>query len=182
MASADPRPNVLASVSLADFAREIVRRVQGRLALLPDGRRWTWMDFAFAVIVGMLALSSTGFFTASYRISTADPDYFMHRLIAGMQVNRLDAIETGSVETSAETDCADACPLPVPQIRRGSDPKPADYEIVMVFGDEALLATAHELMRVKVGTVVPGLGRVLAIDSVDGSVSAEAARLRMTAR
>lgn len=173
-------PLLLSNARPSDFAGEIKRRMSRWLASLPDGREWTRMDVVFAGIVAMLALSSTGFFTASYRIWANDPDYFSQRFIASMQaLNKVDMIETGTVAASAAAGLAGgvAGALPVPRVVRAQEPKPSDYEIVMIFGDEALLATAKELVRAKVGSILPGLGAVLSI-GVDG-IDAQNASLRV---
>jgi hypothetical protein len=121
-----------------------------------------------------LCAASLGFFLVAYTISMHDPDYFNRRLLASMRPSDVDPIITGTVET------ATGASMPVPTVMRSTPLAAADYQIVMVFQDEAILATAQELWRVKVGSEVPGLGTVLAIDATDtgGTVKATEATLR----
>ena len=69
--------------------------------------------------------------------------------------------------------------MPVPQLVRPRDLTPQDFAIVMVFGGEAHLASPGELWRVKVGSEVPGLGKVLAIEESQngGTIKTEKAVL-----
>ncbi|MFD2236334.1 hypothetical protein [Aureimonas populi] len=177
MSLPDARPVLLEKARPSDFYREGLRRVNGWLASLPDGREWTRMDVVFAGIVALLALSSTGFFTTAYRIWSNDPDYFSRRMIASLQQggSSIDLIETGTVANAAEADGTSGA-LPVPRVVRDRELSPADYEIVMIFGGEALLATARELMRAKVGSVLPGLGAILSVS--EEGVAAQNATLK----
>ncbi len=43
-----------------------------------------------------------------------------------------------------------------------------DYQIVSIFGDEAIVATRSNLVRLKVGSTAPGLGTVTAIEAGSG--------------
>ncbi|WP_102958773.1 hypothetical protein [Mangrovicella endophytica] len=109
------------------------------------------------VAVGMLLVTSVAFFVTVLRISHADPTYF-DRLLTADLTEPLDPMITGTA-TKGDDDGA----LPVPVVTRAQEPKPSDFQIVMVFDGEALLATGEELFRVKVGSVLPGLGTVLEI-------------------
>ncbi len=137
-------------------------------------RDWSMVDWAIALSSVTLAVSSAGFFSWSYVVSRESPDYFQQAAIARM-APKLDQIETGSVGETVQTDA-----MPAPTIVRDRQPTPSDYQIVMIFQDEALLATREELMRVKVGSVVPGLGTIQAIEggSLGGAVTADKATLR----
>ena len=125
-----------------------------------------------------LCAASVGFFLVAYAISMQDPDYFNRQLLASMRPANVDPIITGTVEKTEGTA------IPVPQIVRAVPLTPADFQIVMVFQEEAILATAQELWRVKVGSDVPGLGTVLAIDdsATGGTVKATNATLRSVAQ
>lgn len=129
------------------------------------------------VLATGLCAASLGFFLVAYTISMHDPDYFNRRLLASMRPTDVDPIITGAVETASGEA------MPVPTVVRSVPLAAADYQIVMVFQDEAILATAKELWRVKVGSDVPGLGTVLAIDATDtgGTVKATEATLRSVA-
>jgi len=115
-----------------------------------------------------LCVASIGFFLVAYTISVNDPDYFNRQLLASMRPSDVDPIITGAVEAG------DGGAMPAPAIVRAAPLVPADFQIVMVFQDEAILATDKELWRVKVGSEVPCLGTVLAIDATDtgGTVKA----------
>ncbi|RIY02151.1 hypothetical protein D3218_07615 [Aureimonas flava] len=140
-------------------------------------RDWSATDWVIALSSVTLAVASAGFFSWSYAVSLETPDYFQQAALARMSP-KLDPIETGSVGEAAHADA-----MPAPTIVRDHTPTPSDYQIVMIFQDEALLATRQELMRVKVGSVVPGLGTVQAIEggTSGGSVTAEKATLRSIA-
>ena len=143
-----------------------------RRRLLPSAvEDWTVADWIVGSTSVLLAISSAGFFTVSYVISVRSPGYFQEAALANMPP-KLDQMQTGTVEA------ADA--MPAPRIVRVRDPQPSDYQIVMVFQDEALLATRNELMRVKVGSVVPGLGTIQSISggTQGGTVTAEKATLQ----
>ena len=141
---------------------------------LPDLRGLATLDRMLAT---GLCIASIGFFLAAYTISVNDPDYFNRQLLASMRPSDVDPIITGAVKAD------DGTSMPVPAIVRATPLAPADFQIVMVFQDEAILATDKELWRVKVGSEVPGLGTVLAIDATDtgGTVKATAATLRSVA-
>ncbi|KAB0679882.1 hypothetical protein [Aureimonas leprariae] len=131
----------------------------------------TLMDKLF---MGALCTASVSFCVFAVVTSVNDPDYFSRKLIASFQRANVDPIVTGTVAAPA----ADVA-LPVPAIVRHKEPSPSDYQIVMVYGDEAILATDDELLRAKVGTVLPGLGAITAIvpNATGGTVSAEKAVL-----
>ena len=125
-----------------------------------------------------LCAASLGFFLVAYSISMHDPDYFNRRLLASMRPSDVDPIITGAVEQGGG-----GASMPAPLIVRAEPLSPADFQIVMVFQEEAILATAKELWRVKVGSEVPGLGTVLQIDATatGGTVKATEATLRSVA-
>lgn len=165
----------LSNASFRQIGGELVRRVETVLAALPDGSRWTRMDWVFAVIVACLALGSTGFVTATFRVVTLDPNYYFQRSIAALAADpdaATDPIETGAIAATGEDGA-----MPVPQVHRSVALRPEDYEIVMLFGEEVFLATPAELMRAKVGSVLPGLGAMLSIDPATRSVRFERAVL-----
>lgn len=119
---------------------------------------------------------SVGFFCAVTVIAAKNPGYFERLLVAAMN-DDVDPIETGSTE-KADTDGVAA--IPVPQVVRRQSLRPSDFQIVMVFGDEAHLSSPGELWRVRAGTVVPGLGRILSVEpgASGGIVRAENATLK----
>ncbi|MEX6504999.1 hypothetical protein [Jiella sp. M17.18] len=123
---------------------------------------------------------STGFFCAVAIISYLDPNYFDRMLISSIKAN-VDTMAVGSTEKAPKQ--LEVTPLPVAQVVRPISLTPKDFAIVMVFQDEAHLASPGELWRVKVGSVVPGLGKILAIEpSKDGGiVKAENATLKAVA-
>ena len=72
-------------------------------------------------------------------------------------------------------------PMPVAAVASAFQTKPGDYQIVSVFGDEAILSSGDNLLRVKVGSTAAGLGTITAIESTDnggGSVAGTQATLR----
>lgn len=163
-----PQPraaNALSSASFADLAREAVRRIDAKLAWLPDGTRWTKVDWALSIVVLGLAIGSTGFFTTTYSVFSNDPDYYSRRAIAALEARAVDPIETGAIGggAAAPHDPAEGA-IPVPVLVRQPPLAPSDYEIVMIFGGEAFLASPRELFRARVGTVLPGLGKLMALD------------------
>ncbi|WP_062203962.1 hypothetical protein [Aureimonas sp. AU12] len=127
--------------------------LDGRLFNRGEGE-WSVADWVVGLTSVALALGSASFFTVSYVISVRSPDFFQQAAIANMP-EKLDAIATGSVNTDGA--------IPAPQVVRSRALMPGDYQIVMVFQNEALLATRDELMRVKVGSVLPGLGTIRTI-------------------
>lgn len=184
MSLSKPQPVLLADAAPGDFAREIRRRVEDWLAALPDGKRWTGMDWVFASVVGLLALLSTGFFTATYSVFQNDPDYFFQRFASSLETGGLDRIETGAITQGGEGEGGegvDSSAMPAPVVHRATALQPNDYEIVMIFSDEAFLATARELMRARVGSILPGLGAVTSIDADAGEVRFEKATLKAVA-
>jgi hypothetical protein len=130
------------------------------------------------VLTLSLCLASLGFFVSAYSISLRDPDYFTRQILSSMRPTNIDPIVTGTIID------ADKNAMPVPSIVRARPPVAADYQIVMVFENEAILATDQELVRVKVGSRVPGLGDVLKIDPTEtgGTVVASEATLRSVAQ
>lgn len=134
------------------------------------------LSFDF-LLLASLSAASIGFFASAYSISLQDPGYFSRQQISSFQPSNIDPITTGAIDTPG------ADPIPAPRVVRATPPVAADYQIVMVFEDEAILATRAELVRVKVGSVVPGLGTILKIDPSDtgGTVKASEAILRSVA-
>ena len=130
------------------------------------------------VLTLSLCVASLGFFASAYSISLRDPDYFTRQILSSMRPTNIDPIVTGTIIE------ADKNAMPAPQIVRAKPPVAADYQIVMVFENEAILATNEELVRVKVGSRVPGLGDVLQIDTTEagGTVVASEATLRSVAQ
>jgi len=55
-------------------------------------------------------------------------------------------------------------PMPVAVLEERAPTKAADYQIVSIYGDEAILAVGSNLLRVKAGSLAPGLGTVTAIE------------------
>lgn len=154
---------------LADVVRDAPRAPRpDRLRPLPGS---TLLDKLF---MGGLCAASVSFCAFAIVTSVNDPDYFSRKLIASFQRVNVDPIVTGTVAAPA----GDAA-LPVQAIVRRKELTPSDYQIVMVFDDEAILATDDELMRAKVGSVLPGLGTITAIvpNATGGTVSAEKATL-----
>ncbi|MBB3948946.1 hypothetical protein [Aureimonas jatrophae] len=135
---------------------------------------WSGADWVVGLLSVILAMGSLGFFTVSYVISVRSPGYFQEAALSAMPP-KLDQTLTGSVEAG------DA--MPAQTVVRVRQPVPSDYQIVMVFQGEALLATRDELVRVRVGTVVPGLGEILSIEgtSTGGTVKAADATLTSAA-
>lgn len=164
----------MSNITLQDLdapAEEPPRRLRERLALGRFSEEWTLADWVVGTASIVLAVASASFFCWSFAVSLQSPDYFQQAALANMPP-KLDQIQTGSID--------EANAMPAPQIVRSHELTPADYQIVMVFRNEALLATRNELMRVKVGSVVPGLGSIRTIDLEGGSptVVAENATLR----
>lgn len=176
-------PVLLANARVPDLFAALARRILTGLDL--GSLRWTRSDYVFGGVVLALAMFSTGLFTTAYSIVSNDPTYFSRRLIASMTEASVDPITTGSIAAPAAgaggTPSIEGA-LPVQTVMRAKPLTARDFEIVMVFGDEAWLATAQELLRVKVGSVVEGLGRVLAIDAVAGVLTGENATLRVAPR
>lgn len=139
------------------------------------------------LFVATICAASIGFFAMACLISMNDPDYFSRRLLASLPTSGIDPITTGAVAAAApeagEGGGAGEA-MPVPRIVRDRPLAPQDFQIVMVFEDEAILATEREIFRVKVGSVVPGLGAVTEIDPTEtgGTVVAEKATLRSVAQ
>ena len=118
--------------------------------------------------LGGLGFLSIGFFAAVTIISALDPSYFNRPL--------LDQMITGSTD---KPDGLVEGAMPVPKLVRPVALTPRDFQIVMVFGSEAHLASPGELWRVRVGSLVPGLGEILAIEPGEngGTVRAQNATL-----
>ncbi|MBB3996201.1 hypothetical protein [Aureimonas pseudogalii] len=132
---------------------------------------WSVADWMIGLASVTLALGSASFFGVSYAISVSSPDFFQNAALANIPP-KLDRLQTGSIDTGNA--------MPAPQIVRSRALQPSDYQIVMVFRDEALLATHDELVRVKVGSLVPGLGVIRTIDAAasGSTVVADLATLR----
>lgn len=122
-----------------------------------------------------LMVLSIGFFASVTVISRLHPGYF-DRLLLSSLVDELDPIEVGSTDKAGE---GGVMPMPVPALVRVPQLSPQDFQIVMVYGNEAHLATLNELWHVRVGSQVPGLGKILAIEpgANGGTVKAENATL-----
>ena len=120
---------------------------------------------------------SIGFFGAVTTISYTDPGFFDRMLIADIKRTNIDPIAVGSTSKPGADIHVEA--MPVPQLVRPRDLTPQDFAIVMVFGGEAHLDSPGELWRVKVGSEVPGLGKVLAIEESQngGTIKTEKAVL-----
>ena len=129
-----------------------------------------------------LFVLSTGFFSAVTAISYMYPGYFDRLLIERMARIEIDPIAVGSTAKAENEDekASDVAALPVPVLVRPWTLKPQDFSIVMVYGGEAHLASPGELWHVGVGSTVPGLGKILAIEESDdgGTVKAENATLK----
>lgn len=72
-------------------------------------------------------------------------------------------------------------PLPVAAVATSRPLRAADYEIVSIYGGEAILAAGSNLVRLKVGSTAPGLGTITAIEAGTeggGSLTATEATLR----
>ncbi|WAJ29991.1 hypothetical protein [Antarcticirhabdus aurantiaca] len=120
---------------------------------------------ANAILAGSVLLLSCGFFAWVVSTAAKDPTFFERQLIAGMRSSNVDPITTGSTAAPAdETGPA----IPVPAVVRNGEVDPADYSIVALFESEAVVAAGDELWRVKVGSTLPGLGAVLAIETEAG--------------
>lgn len=130
-------------------------------------------DRLFMPVVSCASLSFCVFAVIT---SLNDPEYYSQKLISSLLKADVDPIRTGTTSLSN----TDPDSLPVPSIQRGQPLTPGDYQIVMVFEGEAILATNDELMRVKVGSVLPGLGEVRQIvaDGAGGTIGAEYATLK----
>ena len=122
-----------------------------------------------------LTVLSLGFFSSVAVISSLDPGYFDRLLLSSVKED-LDPIQVGSTEMAGEGDVS---AMPVPALIRTPPLQPKDFQIVMVYGHEAHLATLDELWHVRVGSQVPGLGKILAIEpgANGGTVKAENATL-----
>lgn len=129
------------------------------------------------LLQGTVVAASLSFFGVVLTISYADPGYFDRMMMAYMPKTDLDPIETGSTQKADEQEIV-VEPLPVPRVVR-AERQPQDYQIIMIFGGEAHLAAQNELFRVEVGSELPGLGKILAIESGSngGTIKAEKATL-----
>ena len=133
-------------------------------------------DFLIKAAVFALVVLSIGFFSSVASISFVDPGYFDRLLLSAMD-NGIDPIQTGATEKAASSGIA---PIPVPHFTRVPALRPTDFQIVMVYGEEAHLATLNALWYVRVGSKVPGLGAILSIEPGPdgGTVKAENATLQ----
>ncbi|KQT66099.1 MULTISPECIES: hypothetical protein [unclassified Aureimonas] len=141
---------------------DILIQTEERAARAPLAKR-KWLTFD-NVFISFSISFSIGFLVFAYCVSLIDPEYFNRRVLATMRPAEVDTVRTGSVEAE---QALMASAMPAPRIVRARDPVPADYQIITVFDREAILATEDELMRVKVGSVAPGLGQILAIDQTE---------------
>lgn len=133
------------------------------------------------IFLGLVTAASLSFCIGVVGVTLHDPDYFNRKLLASIELNDLDPIETGATPApEGEGKGAAIASLPVPVLVRAHPPTPQDYQIIMVFENEAILATSEELLRVKVGSVLPGLGAIREITPNDngGAVVAENATLK----
>ncbi|MER0237711.1 hypothetical protein [Fulvimarina sp. MAC8] len=132
-------------------------------------------------VVRIISLSvfsfSVAFFSIVSTISYIDPDFFERMLIADIERVSLDPMMVGS--TSKSTDDIQVDAMPAQRVVRRHELQPQDFAIVMVFGEEAHLASPGELWRVKPGMIVPGLGKVLSIEETEngGTIKTEKAVL-----
>lgn len=124
----------------------------------PAKKRWLTFDNVF---ISFCCSFSIGFLVFAYCVSLIDPEYFNRRVLATMRPAEVDTVRTGSVDAQAVLIGA---AMPSPRIVRRHEPTPQDYQIITVFDREAILATKDELMRVRVGSVAPGLGEILSIE------------------
>ena len=133
-------------------------------------------EVAIKAAVVALVFLSIGFFSSVTSISLFDPGYFDRQLISAVD-DGVDPIQTGSTEKAPPDGMA---AIPVPQFTHTPELKPADFQIVMIYGNEAHLATLDALWYVRVGSKLPGLGTILSIepDADGGTVKAEHATLR----
>lgn len=72
--------------------------------------------------------------------------------------------------------------IPVALVVPPTPVSPADYAVVSLFEDEAILAARDMLLRVKVGSTAPGLGTILAIEpqGAGGTIVTDKARLTLS--
>lgn len=117
-------------------------------------------DSVVLAVTGAIIAASVGFFCVVMAIAARNPGYFDRLLIATMNRD-VDPIETGATEKDAGSGVP---AIPVPKVVRKSELTPRDFQIVMVFGEEAHLSSPGELWRVRAGTLVPGLGEILSIE------------------
>lgn len=140
-------------------------------------RSWFTFDRVF---ISFCCSFSIGFLVFAYCVSLIDPDYFNRRVLATMRAADVDSVKTGAVEAlQAMMETA----MPAPRVVRLREPVPGDYQIITVFDREAIIATQDELLRVKVGSIAPGLGKIMSIDQSDGDlvIGAAEATLRSSA-
>jgi hypothetical protein len=120
---------------------------------------------ANAILAGSVLLLSCGFFAWVASTVAEDPTFFERQLIAGMRSSNVDPITTGSTAPAVDETGPS---IPVPSVVRDGEVRPSDYSIVALFESEAVVAAGDELWRVKVGSTLPGLGAVLAIEAGEG--------------
>ncbi|WP_156381658.1 hypothetical protein [Aurantimonas sp. Leaf443] len=170
--------------------RPATARKGSRLSV-PRLRSVSFKPSGEAVLGIGLGLLSAGFFCSAYAIFVADPQYFERRLYASLPTESVDPIVVGATqksEASGEGGHGAATPgpeaLPAETIVYDRPPVAGDYQIVTVFGDAAILTTRQTVLRVRVGSSVPGLGEILSIGQTDngGEVKASLATLRSAAR
>ncbi|MBO0903598.1 hypothetical protein [Jiella sonneratiae] len=139
-------------------------------------------DRAVRALSLFLFVLSTGFFSVVMSISYMYPGYFDRLLISQMADAQIDPIAVGSTAKAEDDDeeTATVPALPVATLVRPWTLQPKDFSIVMVYGHEAHLASPGELWHVQVGSSVPGLGKIIAIEATKdgGIVKAENATLK----
>lgn len=173
-----PRSTLLFDPDLPDHADALPSVSPAAARRHPARRRKRPGIFAIVTLdrlfVATICAASIGFFAIAYTISVNDPDYFSRRLLASLPNSEIDPMITGAI--AAATAAGDGGAMPVPRIVRDKPLVPQDFQIVMVFEDEAILSTGRELFRVKVGSVVPGLGAITGIEATDGGGTVVAAQ------
>ncbi len=102
-------------------------------------------------------------------------------LASGGAYAALGAIGPEPAQPAAEAVTEIPVPMPIQRLSAEQPLRAADYSIASVFDGEAFLATSSNLVRVKVGAVVPGLGTITAVDAFPdggGTVAGTEAVLR----
>lgn len=127
-------------------------------------RKWLTFD---SVFISFCCSFSIGFLIFAYCVSLIDPEYFNRRVLATMRQTEVDTMRTGTVAPS-EAVVGEA--MPAPRIVRLREPRASDYQIITVFDREAILATPSELIRIKIGSIAPGLGEIRSIDETETGI------------
>lgn len=149
-----PKP----SLKFSDILDEAEHTAEKRA---PAKRHWLTFDNVF---FSFCCSFSIGFLIFAYCVSLIDPEYFNRRVLATMRPAEVDTVKTGTVPGEAAMI---GSAMPAPRIVRLREPVPSDYQIITVFDREAILATQDELMRVRIGSVAPGLGEILSIEETE---------------